>query len=177
MDHVTAVETFARQLSDIGSPLTEPQIITKILCTLPPSFRTVISAWENLEDKMKTMDRLTNRLIKEEEVNKRFGGEVAKADAAFFAKQGGSSVNQASKTRRTCTYCGRQNHTEERCWDKAKDQEKQVNGTQAKFARGRPAQERNPVQESWSSDPSRSSLARLASQMGVGTPILEHPSI
>ena len=96
MDHVTAVETFARQLSDIGSPLTEPQIITKILCTLPPSFRTVISAWENLEDKMKTMDRLTNRLIKEEEVNKRFGGEVAKADAAFFAKQGGSSVNQAN---------------------------------------------------------------------------------
>ena len=89
MDHVTAVDTFARQQSDIGSPLTEPQIITKILCTLPPSFRTVISAWENLEDKMKTMDRLTNRLIKEEEVNKRFGGEVAKADDAFFAKQGG----------------------------------------------------------------------------------------
>ncbi len=34
MDHVTAVETFARQLSDIGSPLTEPQIIFKIHCTL-----------------------------------------------------------------------------------------------------------------------------------------------
>lgn len=169
MDHVTAVETFARQLSDIGSPLTEPQIITKILCTLPPSFRTVISAWENLEDKMKTMDRLTNRLIKEEEVNKRFGGEVAKADTAFFAKQGGSSVNQASKTKRnlTCTYCGRKGHTEERCWDKAKDQEKQVNGTQAKFARGRPVQERSPVQESWSSDyafRSVSLLSRKASQ-------------
>ena len=72
MSHVTAIETFARQLEDLGSPLTEAQIITKITCTLPPSFRPLLSAWENLETSKKTLQLLTARLIKEESMNKIF---------------------------------------------------------------------------------------------------------
>ena len=49
---------------------TENQIITKVLCTLPPSFKSVISAWENVEDPKKKLPLLTTRLLKEESLNK-----------------------------------------------------------------------------------------------------------
>jgi hypothetical protein len=45
MSHVTAIETFTRQLEDLGSPLTEAQIITKITCNLPLRFRPLLSSW------------------------------------------------------------------------------------------------------------------------------------
>ncbi len=148
MDHVTAVETFARQLEDIGAPLTEAQIITKILYTLPPSFRQVISAWKNVDKPLRTLELLTSRIIEEDELNKRYGEEGTKNDAAFFANRGGASSNQANRGRRnvTCTNCGRRGHTEDKCWDKAK----QANGAQAKFARGKPTQQDTPQQ--WSGD-------------------------
>ena len=38
MNHITDIETMANQLSDLGAPVSELQIITKINCTLPPSF-------------------------------------------------------------------------------------------------------------------------------------------
>lgn len=83
MLHVTAIETFARQLEDLGSPLTEAQIITKITCTLPSSFRTLLAAWENFENNKKTLQLLTARLIKEESMNKAYG-ESSSSDAAFL---------------------------------------------------------------------------------------------
>ena len=61
MDHITAIETIAAQLSDIGSERKEAEIITKIICTLPPSFRSIRSAWENVDDSKKTLQLLTTR--------------------------------------------------------------------------------------------------------------------
>ena len=39
MSHITEIETIANQLRDINAPVTESQIMTKIICTLPPSYR------------------------------------------------------------------------------------------------------------------------------------------
>lgn len=50
MSHITAVESLANQLTDVGAEVSEDQIISKVICTLPPSFRHVVAAWENLED-------------------------------------------------------------------------------------------------------------------------------
>jgi hypothetical protein len=44
---------------------TENQIITKVLCTLPPSFKSVILAWEKVKDPKKKLPLLTTRLLKE----------------------------------------------------------------------------------------------------------------
>ena len=38
MTHITEVETMASQLSDVEAPVSDIQIMTKILCTLPPSY-------------------------------------------------------------------------------------------------------------------------------------------
>lgn len=125
MSHITEIETMAHQLSDLGEPATELQIITKILCTLPTSFKTVISAWENVEDDKKKLPLLTTRLLKEESLSKMHGGESA-ADAAFFSRRENqvNSKELPSKKKldkRVCFYCdpnGKVGHLEEKCWVK-----------------------------------------------------------
>jgi hypothetical protein len=42
MVHITEIESLDNQLSDLGEEQTENQIITKVLCTLPQSFKSVI---------------------------------------------------------------------------------------------------------------------------------------
>lgn len=69
MDHIIKIEAIANQLSDLGNPVSELQQITKVLCSLPPSFLPVIAAWENVEDNKKTMSLLTARLLKAEGLN------------------------------------------------------------------------------------------------------------
>jgi len=64
MDHITAVEALANQLKDLGEAVEDMQIMTKIICTLPPSFRHFVSAWDNVPDGEKTMASLTSRLLK-----------------------------------------------------------------------------------------------------------------
>ena len=66
MDHITAIETLAAQLADIGSPLSEQDVITKIICTLPPSLRPVRSAWKNVDPSKRNLQLLTTRLLEEE---------------------------------------------------------------------------------------------------------------
>lgn len=123
MDHITAIETIAAQLRDIGSARTDVEIITKIICTLPPSFRSVKSAWENVDDSKKTLQLLTTRLLKEESYNQEFEG--VHSDAAFFAKQ--TEPGFKTKKNVSCEYCGRRGHVEEKCWKKARE----VSDTQA----------------------------------------------
>ena len=38
MSHISAVETMANQLKDLGVGIDETQLITKIIMTLPPSY-------------------------------------------------------------------------------------------------------------------------------------------
>ena len=86
MSHITAIETIANQLNDLGAPVSDLQIITKIICTLPPSVRHVVSAWENLDGSKKTVALLTARLLKDENLNKAYGNAET-SDAAFFAQR------------------------------------------------------------------------------------------
>jgi hypothetical protein len=93
--HVTAIELMASQLQDVGSPVSDVQVITKVVSTLPPSYHHVIAAWENLDDSKKTINLLRARLMKQEAMNQQYG-EVDTADAAFFAKRFDRSTGEAS---------------------------------------------------------------------------------
>jgi hypothetical protein len=55
MSHISAVEALANRLNDLGCPVNEVQLITKITMTLPPSFDSLVDAWENLDDDKKYM--------------------------------------------------------------------------------------------------------------------------
>ena len=64
MAHITEVETMSTQLSDVGAPFTPLQIMTKIRCTLPPSYRSFITAWDSIPASERTIALLTSRLLK-----------------------------------------------------------------------------------------------------------------
>ena len=60
--HVTAIELMAIKLKE--APLSDEQVITKIISTLPPSFNMFAASWENLDDSKKTLNPLGTRLTK-----------------------------------------------------------------------------------------------------------------
>lgn len=64
--HITEIETMASQLQDIGAPVTPIQIMTKIICTLAPSYRSFTTAWDSVPALEKSIAMLTSRLFKEE---------------------------------------------------------------------------------------------------------------
>jgi hypothetical protein len=59
MAQITAVETLAGQLIDVGVPVSDEDIISNIVCNLPLSYRTFQTTWAS-----------TNLLISDTDFNK-----------------------------------------------------------------------------------------------------------
>jgi hypothetical protein len=87
ISHITEIETLASRLSDVGAAMTDIQFITKIICTLPPSYRNFESVWDSVPVNERTISLLTSRLLKEESNALRWSrGPQDAADTAFFAQ-------------------------------------------------------------------------------------------
>lgn len=56
----------AAELNDLGVNVTEHDLITKIICSLPVKFDLLSSTWDNIPDSEKTMDALRARLVTEQ---------------------------------------------------------------------------------------------------------------
>jgi transposase InsO family protein len=161
--HITMIESMANQLNDMGVSVDEIDIVTKIIVTLPPSYKHIVSVWDNMDDSKKTLQSLRSRLFKEEARNKGCQEEDG-ANAAFFAKKQEMSNQQSTQPaaahipsqppaqhssgrgrgfrKRRCNYCGGPNHWESTCWTKKDHMERGVpNGfqpLQAQFAQFKP---------------------------------------
>lgn len=66
MNHVTALESMAAQLNDLGVGITEHDIMTKIVCSLPSRFDNLVSSWDGMPENDKTLSTLRARLVAEE---------------------------------------------------------------------------------------------------------------
>lgn len=64
--HIARIESLAKQLKESGEVISETAIVTKILSTLPPKYRSVRQAWMSLDPKNQTIINLTARLLDEE---------------------------------------------------------------------------------------------------------------
>lgn len=64
--HVSKVEGLAKQLRECGEKLSDTAVITKILSTLPSTYRSLRQAWLSLDPDNQTIQNLTSRLIDEE---------------------------------------------------------------------------------------------------------------
>lgn len=86
MSFIAIVEQMAAQLRELKAPVSETQMMAKIIMSLPASYRHFLSAWDSVPSKEKTMNLLTKRLIKEEKLNKIFNQkESLSIDSAFIA--------------------------------------------------------------------------------------------
>ncbi|KZS10312.1 Uncharacterized protein APZ42_025252 [Daphnia magna] len=149
MSHISAIELLASQLKDLNEPVTEAQVITKILVTLPPSYRHFLSVWDNVPIKNRNIQTLTQRLLKEENVTKIYNnGQADAADSAFFtnnfpSQQGnrftrGGHNNRRNRGRsgrstgltsrhpyiRKCNYCGDTTHLYATCRNRLRNERK-----------------------------------------------------
>ena len=87
ISHISAIELMAARLRDLKDPVTDTQVMTKIMVTLPPSYRHFLFVWDNVPpNERNNLSLLTQRLVKEENVAKLYNqGQAGPADAAFFS--------------------------------------------------------------------------------------------
>lgn len=64
--HISKVENIAERLRQLGEPIPDSMVMTKILNTLPSSFSHFASAWDSTPKAERTRDNLTARLLTEE---------------------------------------------------------------------------------------------------------------
>lgn len=143
--HVSAVETMARQIEDLGEKPSDGAITFMILCSLPPSYTFLRDAWESVPEEQQTVEALTRRLLKKESQDKTGSDEEEAADKAFFAAKigfGGSKLNNATihgqkkhmmdriaavKKNAYCYFCHEKGHWERACEKRKQTEENNVN--------------------------------------------------
>lgn len=122
MSHVSTIISLASQLKDIGLDISDEQVITRVIMTLPPSYRQFVTSWNSKEDDKKTVDRLTSDLLQEEIFRKMSGASISNdesTDKAFF-----TSRKKGSRVTPSVTSAARPPHKNEPKSDSA---EKQAN--------------------------------------------------
>ena len=67
--HVTALEVLWLRLLDVGEQIPESQVISKILSTLPSSYRHFYTTWNNSPNEGKTVKLLLSKLQEEEAIS------------------------------------------------------------------------------------------------------------
>ena len=126
LNHITTIENLASQLNEIGQTIPESRVITKIIMTLPPNYHPFISAWNNIDEDKKTVEKLT-----QDNSNSAF---FAKRNSRFKIQRGGNPTGQRNdrtdrqepvsgfnrNLRLQCAFCRKDNskstHKEEDCW-------------------------------------------------------------
>lgn len=122
-------------------------IITKIMCSLPPTYNSIVTAWTNIPDEMQTLEKLKTRLLQLESLLLKQNGEPA-GDAAFFTRSNKfSSQNRQPqhdqnkeyikdlKNRTRCYNCGERDHWTAECPRPQRDKDKYSNQPRNKFDR------------------------------------------
>lgn len=123
--HVSKVEGLAKELRECGEKLSDTAVITKILSSLPPTYRSLRQAWLSLDSDSQTIQNLTSRLIDEEaSLVKDTSSETALVTLKGNLKQGkqkekpnSSSMSNLSNTshRFVCYNCNKRGHFAKEC--------------------------------------------------------------
>lgn len=94
MIHVTALESMASQLNDLGVNVSDQDVMTKILCSLPSRFDHLVSSWDSMGEADKTLDALRARLVTEErKISQRIAqGQTSNAGTSQASTSGGNNA-------------------------------------------------------------------------------------
>ena len=124
--HISNVETMARRLGDLGKSIDEADLVAKLL-QLPPRYRHLISAWDNLDESKQTVANLLPRLLKEEKLEFGMPSSVTTSSENSIAlvtnvKRGdGKTHTKPKKFEGKCNYCQKVGHKKSKCWKLQKD--------------------------------------------------------
>jgi hypothetical protein len=76
----------AMLLVDLDNPLSTTMIISKIICSLPPSYNSIVAAWSNVPAKQQIVDYFEEKLLLHEGLMHNQGIQEDTADQAFFTR-------------------------------------------------------------------------------------------
>lgn len=123
--HVSKVEGLGKQLRECGEKLSDTAVITKILSTLPPAYRSLRQAWLSLDASSQTIQNLTSRLIDEEaslmnDTNSESALVMSKKNSKQIRHNAKSNSNSTGNTsnqshRFVCYNCNKRGHFAREC--------------------------------------------------------------
>ncbi len=73
-NQIAKVKSMVQVLKYINQPIINELIITKIICSLPPSYNSIIVTWDNFPRNDQTICKITMHLFKHEHLKKVQGG-------------------------------------------------------------------------------------------------------
>lgn len=61
--HISEIKSIAHHLGEVGKPVEERELITKIVCTLPSPYRAFVSSWRHVPLERQNLIMLTSLLL------------------------------------------------------------------------------------------------------------------
>jgi hypothetical protein len=142
--HINKVSSLGNLLKELGHPPTEDAMITKIMCTLPPSYNHIVTGWNNVPLEEQTVANLKARCLQLENLMKLQGDETS-SDSAFFTRSSKASAKgkkhtseqsreyiKELKSKTRCYNCGEFDHWTAECLYPRRDKLKFTNQKQHK---------------------------------------------
>ena len=113
LTYINRVRQLASDLKSMDVEVEDEDIAMSVLCGLPGKFEHLIVAIDTVADNSKlSLDFVKSRLLQEEQ----------RMDERTPVNKSNSALMTSRKTNRYCTYCKRNNHTEQYCFKKEKDE-------------------------------------------------------
>ncbi len=128
MQHILLLKEWPKD--DLNQSMSQSQIMTKIVSTLPSSYRHFMTVWDNLAEADKTIPHLITKLMNEQhrELNTtEVFNQPKQAEALLGASkhpnvskpgkriQDGGNERGNKRTRTECSFCGKSNHDQSTC--------------------------------------------------------------
>lgn len=120
---IARVEETVCQIKQANGDVPEKMVLTKILTSLPESYKHFISAWESVSENNQTLSALTSRLLIEEQRSnnkQEVTALVAKSNSenrkCFKCGKTGHYKKDCYKVTKYCENCKKTGHIKKNCW-------------------------------------------------------------
>ena len=124
-EHINKMKELASQLEAVGASITEDDQVATLLCSLPESYNSLITALESRADDL-TLEFVTARLLHEEHKRKETSSTSDTGEKALLSKH--DRTNQKSfkpKRKGKCHNCGIPRHWARECRKPKKEKPKE----------------------------------------------------